>query len=334
MGLVLSTLGTLTDLCVATAMFSAFAVLVPLLVVCSGVLMAGRGSRREAKLDHGSEENNAAGLAALLLLFLSKGMVLWILLMQGSAQVGGPASVWACAVVLEKAADMHDPALLKVIDPPPGGLDYVFLLLIAPLLCAPVSMVSGLSAAWHAYLCCAFFWRSRAPAAVALALSAVAQLFSWSVGVFAWRRWLSAFGVPATSHLSDELSDVLLLLPAVGVVLLLPARPRRYVMLCACALSPACRDSCRDVGEWALRHLAGALSALSHALPALVHEASSRAPSHPAPPTDGAGSGSQQCGLDAACASGEAPAPPFRSVAVEQHSGPPLTSSGGHVSQS
>ena len=166
--------------------------------------------------------------------------------MQTSTQCGGPAAAWVVAVVVERAARVRDRSLLLLIEPAPGPLDYLYLLIIAPLLGASAGGMVGLSAAWHAYLCAAFFWRTRAPIAAALGLSTAAQFFAYLIGLFSWQKFVP-FGL---SPWPESIPDAILLVPAVIVVMLIPPKTRRWVLLLACYFSPTFRLLAKEVLEY------------------------------------------------------------------------------------
>ena len=192
-------------------------------------------------------ESSDDSVAGDLLLFTAKGTLLFVLLVQGSTQLGGPIAAWLCALFVERAARRRDPSLNVLLEPALGPLDYVFLLAVAPLLAASVGGThDDLTAGWHAFLCAAFFWRSRSSAAGALALSLAAHLFVWSLGGFNWRRWVRAAGLTPAP---EGPTDIVLLLPGTALLLLLPKSSRGYTVIAACAFSDTFRRALRDATD-------------------------------------------------------------------------------------
>ena len=247
-----SALNTLLDLCIAMGIITGFVVALPLLTLSGGLLtsfvrrFASSSSSTRSSVPRRQSRDEDAGGAGDLVLFCAKGMVLWMLLMQTSTQCGGPAAAWVVAVVVERAARVRDRSLLLLIEPAPGPLDYLYLLIIAPLLGASAGGMVGISAAWHAYLCAAFFWRTRAPIAAALGLSTAAQFFAYLIGLFSWQKFVP-FGL---SPWPESIPDAILLVPAVIVVMLIPPKTRRWVLLLACYFSPTFRLLAKEVLEY------------------------------------------------------------------------------------
>ena len=73
---------------------------------------------------------------------------------------------------------------------PAGALDLCFGLLLLPGLCAPALVLHGFGAAWFAFLCLAYLWRTTASASLLHVLGGLAKLlaayaFAWGVGLFA-----------------------------------------------------------------------------------------------------------------------------------------------------
>ena len=71
-----------------------------------------------------------------------------------------------------------------------GPLDWCFVLLLLPGLCAPALVLHGFGAAWFAFLCLAYLWRTTASASLLHVLGGLAKLlaayaFAWGVGLFA-----------------------------------------------------------------------------------------------------------------------------------------------------
>lgn len=235
MMVLLGVLTRLTDLCVAAGVAAALALTLPLLTLLVSTLRylrARGGARKEGKAEESSPRR--PGDVAELLLFTVKGVVLWALLLQADALVGSCGAAWACALVLERATRARDASLLLIIEPTPGALDFVFLLGVAPLLCAPAAGgAHGVGAAWHAYLCVAFFWRSAASAPRAVALSFAAHFLASSIGLFGWRRVVSVTGLAAAED--ESAAEAALLVIGVGLLLLIP--PSTRVTLCPIALA-------------------------------------------------------------------------------------------------
>ena len=104
----------------AAFFISAFIVVVPLLTLGGSVFLSHirRKSSHERNDDNqrrtvseGREQEKKSG-ASDLALFLGKGTLLWLLLVQGRTQLGGPIAAWACAAALEYAAQQRDRSLL------------------------------------------------------------------------------------------------------------------------------------------------------------------------------------------------------------------------------
>lgn len=235
---------TLVDLCIAAAICVTFLVALLLLTLCGGIMlkfMGGKGGKddRRRDADAGDESAEAASDESApgdLFLFLIKGFLLWLLLIQGSTQLGGPVAAWACVRILERAAHQRDRSLQLLLEPPPGPLDAVFLVGVAPLLAFSVGGMHDdfATVGVHAYLCAAFFWRSRASAAVALALSLGSLLLASYLGAFRWRHYVSALGLTPAPM---EPTDGAILLLATGGLLLVPRGSRLIAVATACAFS-------------------------------------------------------------------------------------------------
>ena len=258
-----SAISLLVDLCLAVSVCVGFVVMLPLLTL-GGDLLAprlglGGGAKEVAVSDVGSREKTASSTVDFgdLVLFLVKGMAVWVLLEQGSFYVGGPIAAWAAAQLLERWARKRDRSMVLLIEPALGPLDYAFLVAIAPLLCAPVAGTAGISAGWHAYICTAYFWRSRASAAVAVALSIVCQYLSSVLGVFTWRTWVQGLGLTPAPELS--LFEVAPLIPGAAVLLALDPNTRMSVVALACAYSTYTRARGGEIAISTLELLARVL---------------------------------------------------------------------------
>ena len=258
------------DACIALVVGAFLLFALPLLTIATTALYRGT-SRRAAKSasdddrddgDDGTRATAAArsspaaddedpGAGGDLMLFVLKGMVLWMVLIQLDAAVGSAAAAWIAAFSLERSSS--DPSIQLMVEPPPRALDYVYLVMVAPLLSAPAGGVHGFSAAWQVFLCAAFFWRSvRASTTSALSLSLALYAFSWSLGVFGWRRWVSALGLEPAPEESG--ADALKLLAGIGMLLLVgPGQTRLSLMVAALALSSDFREAVLSTSGGAAR---------------------------------------------------------------------------------
>ena len=246
-------IGTLADLCVAAGIFVAFAVLLSVLAIGGRVLLSyyhqpAAPSARAARRNSWEEEVNAGIDAGDLVLFLLKGTLLWLLLVQGSMQLSSPLAIWACSVLLVRAARQRDRSLILLLEPALSALDYVFLFAVAPLFGSYVGGIYGLSAAWQAYLCAAYCWRSRSSVGAAVAVALASHLISWTLGVFTWRQWVISAGLTPAP---DEPSDAALLVTGVVVLLLIPAHARGLLVAVGCMFSPRVHVLARDAVQLA-----------------------------------------------------------------------------------
>ena len=141
---------------------------------------------------------------------------------------------------------------MRLLEPALGPLDYAFLVVIAPLLCWAVAGARDVSAGWHAYLCVAYFWRSRVSVAVAVALSVTCHFLASTLGVFGWRRWVQGLGLPPAPEAS--FLEVALLVPGAGVLLSLDPRTRLSVVAVAFLFSEYSKARANEAAVLALEH--------------------------------------------------------------------------------
>jgi len=188
------------------------------------------------------EEASSTGpLATSALLFIMKGVLLFLVLIQGSVQLGGAAACWLCGTLIEFAVQVGDSSFRVLTEPQVTPIDIVFFLFVAPALCAPAAGVHGLAAALTLYLCAAFFWRASPSSSLVLpmSLAAAAYLFAWGIGVFEWRYWMASFGLTPAE---ESMAEAALLAAGVALVHLIPTQSRLAVMPVAIAFSPTFRE--------------------------------------------------------------------------------------------
>jgi len=231
------------DLMMAILITLALACTLPILTFGTSALLhyLSRPKNASAPVPSPPSEDAAGSLATGMLLFVVKGLVLFVALVQCSVELGGAAACWACASLIEWAARTNDSSLLVLTTPPLGALDVVFLLLVAPALAAPAGGVHGIGAAWLLYLCAAYCWRASPSSSVTvpMALTAAAYLFAWAVGLLEWRSHATTLGLTPAD---DSLPQTALLAAGVAIVHLLPTHVRYTLMPTALALSPTFRN--------------------------------------------------------------------------------------------
>ena len=230
-----------TDLMVATIAALGLLAVLPALTFGTAALLhairsrtPGGSSGSQSKDNDDDGDGSVGALATAALLFVLKGLALFVLLLQASVHLGGAAACWLCAWLLELAARANDSSLRVLMEPPLQPLDLLFLFVVAPALSAPAGGVHGMAAAWLTYLCIGFFWRAASPAtsvAIPMTLAAAgehllkrahahhlgsrspspprvhnvpAYLFAWAIGFYEWRGWVYALELEPLPRLTPR----------------------------------------------------------------------------------------------------------------------------------
>ena len=252
----------IVDICAAAVVLVGLAITLPALTLASSAarhFMRNRSTTGPSPGSEPTEEPLTHVVVQRLLMFIVKGELIGILMIQGSELLGDVATAWLCSSVLELAERRRDPSLKILHEPPWQPLDFVFMLFIAPALCTPAAGVHGLAAAWTQFLCATFFWRATppTPAGTALVLATAAYALAWRVGIFEWRHAVVSLGLRVADHVS--ISDAALQMVSVVVFLFIPTRTRWTVMPAALVLSPTFRLAVYGAAAW-LRVAAGRLT--------------------------------------------------------------------------
>lgn len=225
------------DVCVAAAVATALIIAMPLLTLVSTTL------RRPGSLLSSSAESS--GVQQPLppppmdwrqaftdaVFFMLKGMLTWIVLLQTGELVGRYGGACACSFLLELGVRRRDVSLVSLLEPPMGVLDYLFLLVVAPALCLPISGVHGLDAAWLAFLGITAWWRTPSAPIAALPLLALVMTFPAGALVASYFQWRPLFArhmgcAPADDSAIEAAKQIAVLI----VALLFPSRPRMLLM--------------------------------------------------------------------------------------------------------
>ena len=149
------------DLITATVITCAFSVFLCSITFAGALLLQHR--HQSASLAARTREVPATQPeTSSAVLFVLKGQLMFLLLMQGSEHIGPVASCWICSFVLEFAGQRKDTSINVLLEPPLQPIDYAFLLIVAPALSVPAGGAHGSAAAWLVYLSVCFFWRSSA----------------------------------------------------------------------------------------------------------------------------------------------------------------------------
>lgn len=254
----LDALRTLADVCVAMVVGAFVLTTLPLLTLGTAALYrlqhsntsssrrrkdgSSGGSNNDDDDESAERDGEESASGERVELFVFKGMVLWMALVQLESAVGTAAAAWLTALSLERFAP-GDKSVKLLLEPPPKALDYVYLLGVAPMLSAAPGGVHGFAAGWQVFLCAAYFWRSiKASTTTALSSSVALYVFSYSFGVFGWRRWVRALGLEPAPI--EGGADALQLVAAIGMLLLVgPGQTRLSMMVGALVLSDELRTN-------------------------------------------------------------------------------------------
>ena len=244
----------LVDFMVAVVVACTLFAILPVLTFAGlALLYYLRSPRESAGSSAAAGEDSTGALITGVLLFVLKGMLTYVTLLQSSVQLGSAAGCWLSALLIELAVQLDDASLRQLTrEPPLQALDFLFLLIVAPALSAPAGGVHGLAAAWVSYLCAAFFWRAPPSTSVAIpmSLSVTTYLLAWSFGIFNWRSWIAGFDLTPAD---ETVPEAALLAAGVALVLLIPSQTRLMLMPAALALSPSFRGSILDIAYFGLR---------------------------------------------------------------------------------
>ena len=257
------------DMFLAGIVLAVLVATLPLLTLASRIILR-RWFRSKAEqpaaaaaASSGQSNSNGDTLAGDLALFAVKATVIFLLLLQASMLLGGPAASWAGAFVIERMVRGGDSSLQLLADPPLGPVDYVFLCFIAPCLAAPTAAVHGLAAGWLTFACAAFFWRSDASSGTAFSLWVLAYLLAYVLGLFGWQRLVEAAGLEPAD---DSIADAALLVAGVGVLLLVPSGTRGTLMAAILAFSPSFRSKVASTLRMSTFAMGGARDAVAVAI--------------------------------------------------------------------
>ena len=255
---VFDALRLVADVCVAMVVGAFLLTMLPLLTLGTAALYRLQHSNSSKRLKNGGNNNNddddddenesaeregeESASGERVELFVFKGMVFWMALVQLESAVGTAAAAWLTALSLERFSP-GDKSVKLLLEPPPKALDYMYLLGVAPMLSAAPGGVHGFAAGWQVFLCAAYFWRSvKASTTTALSSSVALYVFSYSFGVFGWRRWVRALGLEPAPI--EGGTDALQLVAAIGMLLLVgPGQTRLSMMVGALVLSDELRTN-------------------------------------------------------------------------------------------
>lgn len=260
----------LVDLCIAGTIFAALVCVLPLLTFASAAVQrfmlpdakAIGGAGSDAADSHAKNSSNSIRTGEFVS-FQIKGMLLYMVTVQLNAAAGAAAAAWVCAAILERAARLRDASLLVLLEPAPQALDYVFLVIVAPLICATAGGVHGLAAAWHSYLCTIFLWRSSASLGAAVLAMLTSYFLCWALSVHSWRMWVASSGLfrePATETADAVWSP----LASTGILLLTPhGSGRNSLAATGLAFSPTFRQLCLQLAPVGARLTLDAAAAVA-----------------------------------------------------------------------